>query len=205
MLKQHHETITRQAIGHYFGSRPLQAIIAANLGQDALRGQIGHPEYHFDDNAFAQAQAYIERQRALIRPALEDEDAPAAWRAFGRLTHAAQDFYAHSNYISLWLARFDSASPPPPDEVDALDRSLIASPQLRSGKLYYPLEALSFVSFLRPWALRRLPRDAHAWMNLDSPARGPQFDYAFHAAIKRTQHEFAQVLTPEQFIAFTET
>ena len=27
-------------------------------------------------------------------------------------------------------------------------------------------------------------------MNLDSAARGPAFEYAFHAAIKRTLHEY---------------
>jgi len=29
-------------------------------------------------------------------------------------------------------------------------------------------------------------------MNLDSPARGPKFDYAFQAALKRTRIEFEQ-------------
>ena len=35
-----------------------------------------------------------------------------------------------------------------------------------------------------------LPRDSHGWMNLDSPERGPNFPYAFEAAVKRTKIEF---------------
>jgi hypothetical protein len=67
---------------------------------------------------------------------------------------------------------------------------LIHSRALRSGKLYYPLGAFSFVKFLKPIVLPLLPRDSHAWMNLDSPEQGPNFNFAFHAAVKRTRIEF---------------
>ncbi len=39
-----------------------------------------------------------------------------------------------------------------------------------------------------------LPRDSHAWMNLDSPARGPGFAYAFAAAVKRTRYEYERTV-----------
>jgi hypothetical protein len=58
--------------------------------------------------------------------------------------------------------------------------------------LYYPLEALSFVPALRPLVTHRLPRDSHAWMNKDYPGR-PNFDFAFHAAVKRTVLEFERL------------
>jgi hypothetical protein len=74
-------------------------------------------------------------------------------------------------------------------EVDPIDLSIINSDGLRSGKVYW-LELLTFIVPLRPLVMPLLPRDAHGWMNLDSPERGPNFPYAFQAAVKRTKIEF---------------
>jgi hypothetical protein len=106
------------------------------------------------------------------------------------MTHTLQDFYAHSNYITLWLDRFDGQTLPTPPKVDPLDPDLIDSPKLRSGKIYYPFELLYFVRKARPYILPLLPRDSHAWMNLDSPSQGFKFDYAMQAAMKRTVIEY---------------
>ena len=190
MLIQYHESITRQALSAHFNPHALEVVVAANLKQDDLRGQIGHDEYHFDNNAFEKPYAFIEGQRALAVASLRNAEPPAAWAAFGRLTHTAQDFYAHSNYVDLWLSQHDDQSPPPPLEIAPLIDKLIHSPDLRSGKLYYPLEALAFIPFLKRFVKPLLPRDSHTWMNLDSPEGGNRFEYAFEAALKRTQHEF---------------
>jgi len=195
MLTQYHASITRKALSEHFSPRALEAIVAANLGQDDLRGQIGHDEYHFDNNAFEKSYAFIEEKRALTVSSLQGGDAPSAWTAFGRLTHTAQDFYAHTNYVNLWLARFADKTPPSPPEIDPLINELVDSPELRSGKLYYPLEALSFVPFLKRFVMLLLPKDSHAWMNLDSPERGRRFEYVLEAALKRTRHEFDQTVT----------
>ena len=206
MLESIHVEITRGALEPHFSGRALKAILRANLGQDALRGQIGHDEYHFDNNAFTESRAYIERQRSLVISALQADQAMQAWSAFGRLIHTAQDFYAHSNYVALWLARYGESTLPLPDKIDPVDPGLIASPELRSGSIYYPQEALYFVPGLRKFALSILPRDSHAHMNLDSADRGPNFPYAFAAAIKRTQLEFEQMksqLSPESLLLFT--
>jgi hypothetical protein len=206
MLTQYHASITRKALSEHFSLRALEAIVTANLGQDNLRGQIGHDEYHFDNNAFEKSYAFIETQRALTISSLQDEDAPAAWAAFGRLTHTAQDFYAHTNYVDLWLARFTDQTLPSPSEIDPLIHELVNSPELHSGKLYYPFEALSFVPFLKRFVIPLLPKDSHAWMNLDSPERGKRFEYAIEAALKRTRHEFDQTvagLSPGQVALFT--
>ncbi len=193
MLTQYHIEIMLNSLSNVFSPRSLAAIIKANINQDRLRGQFGHDEYHVDNNAFAKSYAYMEEQRALAVSSLQKNDAPSAWSAFGRLTHTAQDFYAHSNYITLWLSRFDTVTRPAPlapREVDPVDLTLINSPSLRSGKVYYPFELLYFVRTLRPYVLPLIPRDSHAWMNLDSPEQGFKFYYAMQAAIKRTVIEF---------------
>jgi hypothetical protein len=79
--------------------------------------------------------------------------------------------------------------------VDPLDEDLIDSRALRSGKLYFPLEIFSFIKPLKPLVMPLLPRDSHAWMNLDAPEQGSHFPFAFEAAVKRTRLEFEKTTT----------
>ena len=190
MLTQYHIEIMLNALGERFSPRAMSAVIHANLNQDRLSGQFGHDEFHFDNNAFEKSYAYIEEQRAFTVSALQKNDALSAWSAFGRMTHTLQDFYAHSNYITLWVARFEGQALPPSSEVDPVDLSLIQHPDLHSGKVYLPFEILYFIRSTREFSLRILPKDSHAWMNLDTPEQGFKFDYAMQAAIKRTVIEF---------------
>ena len=190
MLQNFHVDITKQALRERFSAAALEKIIAANVSQDRLYGQIGHDEYHFDSNAFEESYAYLEQQRTLVVSSLQADDSSSAWSAFGRLTHTAQDFYAHSNYIDLWLSCRPDGAIPTPSEVDPIDPDLINTRALRSGKINLPLEALSSIKILKPLVMPLLPRDSHAWMNLDSPEQGPNFTFAFHAAVKRTVIEF---------------
>ncbi len=207
MLIAVHNRIMRQALSDKFSARALAVMIAANAQVDSIPNLLGHAELHFDDNAFERGRAVIEAQRALIRPALERGEARAAWQAFGRLTHTAQDFYGHSNYVDLWLACQPNGMVPAPGEIDAMDDALVENPSLRSGKMYYVLDLLTLVPGLKKFVLPRMPRDSHAWMNLDSEARGPMFEYAFQAAVKRTRIELEHVangLTSELYRIFTD-
>ncbi len=54
MFTQYHKSITWDAIGDYFTAEALGIILNSNIGQDNLAGQMGHPEFHFDDSAFTQ-------------------------------------------------------------------------------------------------------------------------------------------------------
>ena len=194
MLTEYHIEIMFESLGDSISPRALGITTHANSHLDRFAGQFGHDEFHFDNNAFAKTYAYIEEQRNMVVESLQKKDPISAWQAFGRMTHTVQDFYAHSNYVTLWLNRFDGKTPPPPGEIDPLDPSLIHSPSLRSGKTYPPLEYLYFVKRLRPHVLPLIPRDSHAWMNLDSPEQGFKFDYAMQAAIKRTRIEYEKTL-----------
>ena len=201
MKAQYHREITIQALSHSFGPAALQTIIAANLGQDALRYQFGHDHFHFDNNSFAAGNAYIQKLRQTVWDALERNEARLAHENFGRLTHTVQDLYAHSNYISLWRQHNPAAAP---QEIDPLIPWLLQNPLLQSGKLYYPLEALSFIPFLKPFVVPLLPRDSHAWMNIDEPAC-QNFEFAFAAALKRSVSEYFAIiekLPPQQEALF---
>lgn len=194
MNRDYHIRITQQALEKNFSPAALAKIIEANLYQDRLSAQIGHDEFHFDNNAFEKSYAYLEEQRALVISSLQADDVSSAWSAFGRLTHTAQDFYAHTNYIDLWLSRRPNGARPAPSKVDPVDPDLIDNPALRSGKIYLPLGALSFVKIFKPLVMPLLPRDSHAWMNLDSPEQGDKFDYAMQAAVKRTLIELEKTV-----------
>ncbi len=185
----YHHQILKRALGAGISPRALRAISQANVWQD-VRGLFGHPEYHFDENAIVESLAYIEECRALAARA---ESPAEAWAAFGRLSHAAQDFYAHSNYVRLWAERLDGQYPPP-GAIDGLEPSLLKHPRLMTCRMYWPLEALYFVPGLGPLVKRFVPKDAHAWMNLDNPKTGWLFPYAMEAAVQRTLAEFERTL-----------
>ena len=204
MLKPIHVDMTRQALGDVFAPAALEAIIRANLGQDSLRGLL-RSEFHFDNNAFAEGQAYVDSQRSEALEALAAQRAPEAWAAFGRLIHTVQDFYSHSNYVELWLEAQGDGARPAPADIDPADPALLASPRLHSGKIYYPREILYFFPGLQAYARSILPADSHAHMNLDSADRGEKFPYAYVAAVKRTRLEFDVLkaeLSPEALQAF---
>ena len=206
MLVPIHEEMTREALSSRVSSRALEVIIAANRKQDAISGQIGHDEFHFDNNAIDEGRRYINEQRGFVIASLLSPGVLSAWIAFGRLTHTAQDFYSHTNYISMWLDQY-SGTPPTPPEIDPVQKDLIESPKIHSGKIYFPMDVLYFVPFLRKVSLALLPHDSHGRMNLDSPKQGPRFAYARTAAVKRTQYEFEileKILTPEMFAKFTD-
>jgi hypothetical protein len=207
MLQSYHRQICQRALGNIFSPKALERIIAANLGQDHIRYQYGHPHFHYDDNAFDAGDAYIEAQRQIVLDIMiEKMDPTPAWLAFGRLTHAAQDFYAHSNYIRLWIAAQSKGGLPDPPEVDALAPNILHHPELKSGNVNL-WDWLAFVPGFYSLAYRLAPEDSHTHMNLDSPKQGELFPYAFEAAVKRTSHEFDQItaqLSPDQLARFTD-
>jgi hypothetical protein len=186
----YHRQVLQRAIGGRVSARALRAITTANLDQDSLRGLL-RPELHFDNSLFAESLGYIETMRTVAAAA--DRPEPA-WDAFGRLSHTAQDFYSHSNYVALWLERFAPGEWPAQVRIDGLDPQLLRNSRLFTGHIYLPLEALCLFPILRRFVRPLLPRDAHAWVNLDGPETGPLFPYSLEAAAQRTVAEFERTL-----------
>lgn len=69
----------------------------ADSGQDLHQGENA---FHVDNCAFAASSAYVAEQWRLIESAGQPHDLGSV-KALGRLLHAVQDFYAHSNWIEL--------------------------------------------------------------------------------------------------------
>lgn len=194
MKLKYHRLILQHALHDLITPEALKMITRANLGQDALHNQIGHDAYHFDNNAFRPGWQFVWEQARRIPSALRRGRQQAAWRAFGRLSHAVQDFYAHSNYVALWLLRQKRLGrQPSPASIPPADPEILGHVALRSGRLYYPLEVLSFLPLIRRLVLPFLPKDSHAHMNLDGPASGALFPYALQAAIRQTRMMFCQI------------
>lgn len=193
----YHEQITRSALGAFFGAEALQAIIAANFSQDDLRNQLGKPHLHFDNDKIAEGLAYVEAEHRQIQNSRGNVG--VQWESFGRLLHTVQDFYAHSNYVDLWLSHNGGLDNTTPDQINGLDRALLNHPDLRTGHFILWRDLVYFVPLLSKLVRRvYVPPNSHEAMHLDFPQRGPQFDYALVAARQRTRHEYDKVLSSLQ-------
>ncbi|HNB52428.1 MAG TPA: hypothetical protein PK530_10815 [Anaerolineales bacterium] len=188
----YHRELTTHALGQHFAPEALETIIQANLHQDDLKYLLGaYPHYHFDDNEFARAYAYLDEQRQLILETLtQRRPISLAWEALGKIAHTLQDFYAHTNYVQLWRDQFPPSSWPNPETIEPLIPELIAHPRLISGRVFLLLEVLGTLPLVGPWLHPLFPADTHIRMNLDQPKTGPLFPYAMVAARKRTEIEF---------------
>ena len=82
MQAKYHIKITNQALHDLFSRQAFQEIITSNLAQDNLSGQIGLPEYHFDDSCFIQGSTYLREQRQIILKSLSQQACLPAWQAF---------------------------------------------------------------------------------------------------------------------------
>ena len=208
MLRSYHRLATLQALQGLFSPSALAEVIDANLAQDDLSNQLGStPHYHFDNNRIAESEAYVEDQRRMVVQGPQEGLTPRVQRrAFGRLCHAVQDFYSHTNYVDLWLTMHGGTLGNYPNEIEPLEQAILADERLCSGTFYFWREPFYYIPYLGP-LLRRIycPADSHEAMHLDSPKRNPYFEYAFVAAAKRTRHEYfriASVLTDEQLQRF---
>lgn len=203
MIHKYHIAILQDTLSHFFNSAALHEVIAANLWQDSPFTLIGHPHIHFDDSQFAAALGYIDRQHDVIACADHPREIRAA---FGRLTHGAQDFYSHSNYVDLWLAANGGLASTCPDDINALDPAILHHPDLRSGNFYWWRDSIYYLPGLSGFARKYLVFEgSHEAMHLDDESRGPKFVYALAAAKQRTlaeYHRALRALGPERAALF---
>ncbi|KAL8706492.1 MAG: hypothetical protein Q9201_000477 [Fulgogasparrea decipioides] len=80
-----------------------RTIITANAQVDAPVGY--QPREHFDNEQFNAGQALLNQRRTEAKKALEAGDAAEARNAVGKALHTLQDFYAHSNWVEMHVAK----------------------------------------------------------------------------------------------------
>ncbi len=202
MNAEYHIAVLTETLGQHFSANALQKIIKANLGQDNGLSQL-QMHVHFDNCAFAKGRAFVEQQHALIT----QTDNPALMRAaFGRLSHAVQDFYSHSNYVDLWLEANSGLANTRPENINGLDPALLNHPGLISGYFYLWRDIIYYLPIIDRFAKKYLVfPGSHEDMNLDDPGAGPRFPYSLVAAKQRTLAEYEraiQALGPERAARF---
>jgi hypothetical protein len=191
MKTRFHIEISQLALEKYFSQNVIEKIIKANTRQDRIKFQFGHDYIHFDSSAFSEGFDYISQQTELIYESLLKGDFELAWCSLGRILHSWQDFYAHSNYVRIWLQKTPN---PEPKKINYKDQEIIGSPNLRSGKNYGLFEFLALTPVISILVKPLMPSDSHAKMNLDSPNSSPAFDYAYYAAKSRTEDVIEQII-----------
>jgi hypothetical protein len=176
MILSVHERILREALGDLLASPSLRAVIRANRRSDFH--QLA-PHYHFDSAPDPRAlchlwqrglHTWLSRAVELSAPrdatALRLVDRSGALAAFGRATHALADFYSHTNWLELAVARGEVPQPAPLLE-DHCDFERLSA-ALQSG--YFSLR----------YGMSGCPRSGpppgfaycHAQLNKDAPTRG---------------------------------
>jgi hypothetical protein len=193
MLSQYHIEITKRSLGPYFTPATLQEIVGANIGQDSLLSLFGvEPHRHVCDCTLTQSLAYVEDEHARIAELSQTPGGEREQRAaFGRLLHTVQDFYAHTNYIALWLAETGGAERIDTATINGLDPQILAHPALRIAQWvawrdpFYYLPVVGNV-MRRFW----LPEASHEAIHLDSPDRGSLFPLALAVACQHTLVEY---------------
>lgn len=191
MKSKYHIAITKEKLGPYFSENALNIIIRANILQDRLIYQFNHNHFHFDSSSFEAGFNYIEQLKVLIVENIRSSDFNSARKALGRITHAWQDFYSHSNYVTLWKNTHPDLSS---SEIDPADESIFHCPDLRSGKNYGLTDMLALIPGISKWVTPRMPTDSHAKMNMDSPEASSLFPFAFTAAQKRTKLIYSDLM-----------
>lgn len=191
MKTRYHIEITQQALSGYFSTHALNAVIKANIQQDKIIYMLGHDHFHFDGNAFIESFRYITKQEGMVIHGIERFNISSARDALGRILHTWQDFYSHSNYVKLWLAKVGDASP---QNIVHNDDEILQHPDLVSGKNYGLIEFLALIPVISHLIKPLMPQDSHAQMNLDGPDTGPLFHYAYWSALKRSVSIFNGIM-----------
>lgn len=183
MHTKYHKIITRSCFEDWFTEIALQAIIKANITQDKPRYQFGHDYIHFDGSAFEAGFKYIDNQFHSLYESIKKTRYQQAWDALGHISHSWQDFYSHSNYVLLWINKYNTADP---QNISPNDEFIMNHKNLTSGKNYGLIEFVALLPVIKRLILPLMPEDSHAKMNLDGPHADPLFSFALIAAKKRT-------------------
>jgi hypothetical protein len=124
MMEKYHILVSKLALKGVFSPLALEEIIRSNIGQDRFLKKVT-PRFHFDNDISA-GLAFIVAERAKIEDLCNLQQGHKLQRAIlGRICHAVQDFYSHTNYVDLWLKTHGGLKMTDPGEIEALDEAIL--------------------------------------------------------------------------------
>ncbi len=104
MKLNYHRNMVRKSLKKAgFGSKCIECAVEGNEKQDAISGQ-DDTNWHFDGCDFDGGAKFIRDQWAEIDKLIKggcEKNLCDIMKAWGRISHAVQDFYAHSNWVEL--------------------------------------------------------------------------------------------------------
>lgn len=102
-LNYHRQMVRKVLKKKKIGQKCIDCAVEGNEGQDDVLNQ-PRTDFHFDGCDFNGGIKYICEQWSEIDRLIADdceENICAIFKAWGRISHAVQDFYAHSNWVEL--------------------------------------------------------------------------------------------------------
>ena len=190
-----HQLITIDALTDNFSAAALKEIVNHNIRQDAIKNQLFHDEIHFDNNKFVEGNQLILDLHDCCVDSIKQGIYADARSAFGKITHTAQDFYAHSNYARLYEVLIENQTPNNNHNLDCLSPAILKSSFLKSHTVSFPFDYLCIIPLFARWFSKYFPEDSHARMNLDTPQSDGPFDLAYQLAVIRTRIEYQAIIT----------
>lgn len=111
-----HKEMNNDIAGKKTSEQGLFAFNYGNIAEDASRETSGKMDHHFCNNQFSQSIKHTDLMQnkiaqMLSKPSLSDEDLLLVLRETGARLHTLQDFYAHSNFVELHLAKDPNLAP----------------------------------------------------------------------------------------------
>ena len=204
MLSRYHIEITKNALQKFFTTPSLREIAHANVAQDSIFSFFGvETRRHVCDCTVTESMAYVDEEHARIAAlAARTTDGKEQRAALGRLLHTVQDFYAHTNYVALWVAEWAEESKLDSQEMlaahqmtDGMASQLRDHPDLCVAQWCLWRDPIYYVPLLGK-LMRRwwLPACSHEAIHLDSPQRGDYFAVAMAIARQRSLAEYARAV-----------
>jgi hypothetical protein len=141
-----HEGLDHQVIDQRgFSQSAFKLIDKGNSNQDILGSTaFNTPSHHFDDCSFSDSVGHLNTVKGNIQNLLSQAASSADARKqiyllFGEQLHAVQDFYSHSNFVELQLAK--NPATVNPQDMQLADWSQVANGQsfvgpIRTGYFY---------------------------------------------------------------------
>lgn len=189
MHSYYHTLVTIDALSTSLSSGALSEVIRANLQQDSIIGQIFHNEYHFDNNKLAEGVAYIRQQEHACLEYIQSAQFSRARRAFGSLIHTIQDYFSHTNFVRLFNIDQNIEIMAQLEIIQMINEIKL----IKSHMVHIPIDLFKLPPTIYLLIRDHLPKNSHAYMNLDTPLSGIDFLKSYQVSVRMTKNALDRI------------